>query len=97
MFYDLDVNWALVDVADVAESVYKAATLPNLHGKNYLITSESYRVSDISLMLNGKEPAGQPITVYSNALAKSDLGMQFKPARAPLNQYATVTKGAAAG
>ncbi|MCO6488469.1 MAG: hypothetical protein J5I98_08635, partial [Phaeodactylibacter sp.] len=65
-FYDLDVYWALVDVADVAESVYKAAILPNLHGKHYLITSESYRVSDISLMLNGKEPAGQPTTVYSN-------------------------------
>lgn len=31
MFYDQDVYWALVDVADVAESVYKAATLKNLH------------------------------------------------------------------
>lgn len=88
MFYDLDVYWALVDVEDVAESVYKAATLKNLHGKNYLITSESYRVSDISLMLNGKEPAGQSQTVYSNALATKDLGVHFKPARAPLGQYA---------
>ncbi len=96
MFYDLDVNWALVDVADVAESVYKAATLQNLHGKNYLITSESYRVSDISLMLNGKEPAGQPNTVYSNALATQELGVHFKPARLPLNQYAKAMEGAAA-
>ena len=95
MFYDLDVNWALVDVADVAESVYKAATLPNLHGKHYLITSESYRVSDISLMLNGKEPAGQPTTVYSNALATQDLGVHFKPAKLPLHQYAKATEGAA--
>jgi nucleoside-diphosphate-sugar epimerase len=91
MFYDLDVNWALVDVADVAESVYKAATLPNLHGKHYLLTSESYRVSDISLMLNGKEPAGQPTTVYSNALATQDLGIHFKPAKLPLQQYAAAT------
>ena len=94
-FYDLDVNWALVDVADVAESVYKAAILPNLHGKHYLITSESYRVSDISLMLNGKEPAGQPTTVYSNALATQDLGIHFKPAKLPLHQYAKATEGAA--
>lgn len=95
MFYDLDVNWALVDVADVAESVYKAAILPNLHGKHYLITSESYRVSDISLMLNGEEPAGQPTTVYSNALATHDLGIHFKPAKLPLHQYAKATEGAA--
>lgn len=97
MFYDLDVNWALVDVADVAESVYKAATLPNLHGKHYLITSESYRVSDISLMLNGKEPVGKPSTVYSNALATNDLGVHFKPAKTPLHQYAEATEGVAAG
>ena len=95
MFYDLDVNWALVDVADVAESVYKAATLPNLHGKHYLITSESYRVSDISLMLNGQEPVGQPSMVYSNALATQDLGVHFKPAKLPLHQYAKATEGAA--
>ena len=95
MFYDLDVNWALVDVADVAESVYKAAILPNLHGKHYLITSESYRVSDISLMLNGQEPVGQPSTVYSNALATQDLGVHFKPAKLPLHQYAKATEGAA--
>jgi nucleoside-diphosphate-sugar epimerase len=96
MFYDMDVNWALVDVADVAESVYKAATLQNLHGKNYLITSESYRVSDVSLMLNGKEPAGQPNTVYSNTLATRDLGVHFKPAKLPLYQYAKAMEGAAA-
>jgi dihydroflavonol-4-reductase len=97
MFYDLDVNWALVDVADVAEAVYKAAIRKNLHGKNYLITSESYRISDISLMLNEKEPAGRPGTVYSNALATRDLGMHFKPARAPLSEYAKATKVAVAG
>lgn len=96
MFYDLDVYFALVDVADVGESVYKAATLQNLHGKNYLITSDSYRVSDISLMLNGKEPIGQPQTGYSNALATRDLGVHFKPAKLPLYQYAKAMEGAAA-
>ena len=96
MFYDMDVSWALVDVADVAESVYKAATLPNLHGKNYLITSESCRISDISLMLNGKEPAGKPSIGYSNALATKELGVQFKPASVPLGQWAQVMEEAAA-
>lgn len=92
MIYDQDVYWALVDVADIAEAIYKAATLNNLHGKHYLLTSESWRVSDISLMLNGKEPAGQPKTVYSNALATQELGVHFKPARVPLNQYAAATE-----
>lgn len=96
MFYDQDVYFALVDVADVAESVYKAATLPNLHGKHYLLTGESWRVSDISLMLNEKAPVGQPKTVYSNALAQQDLGIHFKPAKTPLHRYAEAMEGAAA-
>jgi nucleoside-diphosphate-sugar epimerase len=86
--YDEDAYWALVDVEDVGMAVYKAATTINLHGKNYLISSESYRVSDVSLLLNGEEPAGKPIIVYSNAAAKRDLDMQFNPARVPLGQYA---------
>ena len=91
MLYDLDVYWALVDVADVAESVYQAATLNQLHGKNYLISSESSRISDVSLMLNQQPLAGKPTIVYSSELAKKDLGMDFKPARVPLSQYAEAT------
>lgn len=94
-FYDLDVYWALVDVADVGEATYKAAITKNIHGKNYLLSSESYRISDISLMLNGKEPAGKPSTGYSNALATRDLGVHFKPAKLPLYQYAKVMEEAA--
>jgi nucleoside-diphosphate-sugar epimerase len=88
MFYDLDVNFALVDVADVGEATYKAAITKNIHGKHYLLSSESYRVSDISLILNQQPPAGKPTVVYSNELAKKDLGMAFKPASVPLGQYA---------
>lgn len=87
MFYDMDVNWALVDVADVAEATYKAAITNNIHGKNYLLSSESYRISDISLMLNQQPPAGKPTIVYSSELAKKDLGMDFKPASVPLHNY----------
>lgn len=88
MLYDLDVNWALVDVEDVAASVYKAAVLQNLHGKNYLLTSESYRISDISLMLNKQPAVGQPTVVYQNDLAKKELGVSFRPMQATLAGYA---------
>jgi nucleoside-diphosphate-sugar epimerase len=87
MFYDNDIYFALVDVEDVAEGVYKAATTDGIHGKNYLLTSESYKVSDISLMLNKQEPVGKSKILYSNELAKQDLGIHFKPAQVPLNQY----------
>ncbi len=87
MFYDNNIYFALVDVADVAEGVYKAATTTGIHGRNYLLTSESYQVSDINLMLNNQEPEGKPKIIYSNALAKKELGINFKPAQIPLNQF----------
>lgn len=87
MFYDNDIYWAVVDVADVAEAIYKAATTKNIHGKNYLLSSESYRVSDVSLMLNNQSPVGHPKIVYSNDLAKKDLNLDFKPASVSLNSY----------
>lgn len=89
MFYDNDIYWAVVDVADVAEAIYKAVTTKNLHGKNYLLSSESYRVSDVTLMLNNQSPIGQPKTVYSSDLAKKDLEMKLKPAVVPLNDYSS--------
>jgi dihydroflavonol-4-reductase len=89
MLYDMDVLWALVDVEDVAEAIYKAATIPNLHGKNYLLSSESYRISDIIFMLNDQTPVGDPVVVYSSDLAKKDLGIVFKPASIPLHNYSS--------
>ena len=87
MIYDLDVLWALVDVEDVAEAIFRAATTKNLHGKNYLLSGESYRVSDVTLMLNNQPPVGKPEIVYSSALATKDLGISFKPVSIPLNNY----------
>jgi len=89
MFYDNDIYFALVDVADVAEAIYKAATTNNIHGKNYLLSSESYRVSDITLMLNNQSPAGKPKIFYRNDLAKKDLAIKFNPASVPLNNYSS--------
>jgi len=81
MMYANDVLFAVVDVRDVAESVYQAATRKGLHGKNYLISSESYKISDISLMLNKGEPVNEAALVYSNALAKKELDMAFISAK----------------
>jgi nucleoside-diphosphate-sugar epimerase len=89
MLYDLDVLWALVDVEDIAEAIFKAATTKNIHGKNYLLSSESYRVSDVALMMNHQPPVGNPKIVYSADLAKKDLGISFKPASIPLKNYSS--------
>ena len=89
MFYDKNIAFALVDVEDVAEGVYNASMKKGNHGQNYLLTSESYRVSDITLMLNHQKPEGKPVIVYRNDLAKNELGMDFKPARVPLNNYSS--------
>ncbi len=89
MFYDNDIYFALVDVKDVAEAIYKAATTQNIHGKNYLLSSESYRVSDITSMLNNQIPTGNPKVFYSSDLAKKDLDISFKPAAVPLNSYSS--------
>lgn len=89
MIYDVDVLWALVDVEDVAEATFKAATTKNIHGKNYLLSSESYRVSDVTLMLNNQPPVGKPQIVYNSDLAIKDLGIAFKPVSIPLNNYSS--------
>lgn len=87
MFYDNNIYFAIVDVEDIADAVYKAATIKGTHGKNYLLSSESYRVSDISLMLNDREPKGKAKIVYRCDLAKKELGINFKPAKMPLNKF----------
>jgi nucleoside-diphosphate-sugar epimerase len=87
MFYDNNIYFAIVDVADVAEGVFKAAITPGNHGKNYLLTSESWTISDISLMLNHELPTGQALMFYRNDLATNELGMTFKPAMVSLNEY----------
>jgi nucleoside-diphosphate-sugar epimerase len=89
MFYDNNIDFALVDVKDVAEGIYKAATTNGLHGKNYLLSSESYKVSDITLMLNNHEPEGKSKIIYRNDLAKKDLRIDFNPAKVPLNQFSS--------
>lgn len=83
--YDNDVPFAIVDVEDVAEAVFKAATIKGLHGRDYLLASETYKVSDIHAMLNNKEPKEKAAIIYKNDLAKTDLGIGFRPVKETLN------------
>jgi dihydroflavonol-4-reductase len=83
--FTVDIPFALVDVRNVAEAIYKAATLKSLHGKNYLLSSETYKISDISLMLNKKPPSSSPTIYYDNSLAKNELGLSFLPAKETLH------------
>lgn len=87
MFYDNDIEFAIVDVKDVAEGIFKAATTSGLHGRNYLLSSESYHVSDVHAMLNGKDPLNAPQVVYDSAKAQRELGVKFGPARRTLEEY----------
>ncbi|MDC7999511.1 NAD-dependent epimerase/dehydratase family protein [Aequorivita todarodis] len=87
MLYDTNAEMAVVDVNDVAEAIFKAATISGLHGKNYLLSSESYPVSDMSLMLNHKEPKNKGNIIYQNQLAMNDLGVKFRPVQETLNSY----------
>ena len=83
--YDNNVPFAIVDVEDVAHAVFKAATTKSLHGKDYLLSSETYKVSDIHEMLNNNTPKEKALIVYKNDLAKIDLGVQFRPVKETLN------------
>ncbi|GJM32842.1 MAG: hypothetical protein DHS20C18_18430 [Saprospiraceae bacterium] len=87
MFFDNDVDWGIIDLADVAEGVYQAGITKGIHGRNYLLSSESYPISDVTLMLNFQEPVGEPKIVYRNDLAKNELGIHFTPARVPLSEF----------
>lgn len=88
--YDNDVPFAIVDVQDVASATFKTATIKGLHGKNYLLVSETYKVSDIHLMLNNQEPKEKASTVYKNDLAKKELGIQFRAVKETLKNYSTL-------
>ena len=81
MLFEDDIPFSLVDVQDVANAIFKAAMVKGIHGKDYLLTSETYKISDIHLMLNQKEPLAKGMIVYRNDLAMHDLNMYFKPVK----------------
>lgn len=90
MLFDTDAEFAMVGVKDVADGIYKASTTTGLHGENYILSSESWKVSAISAMLNHQIPKGEGRMVYMNDLAKQRLNMTFNPVIIPLNEYGRI-------
>jgi len=88
MLYDYDMEFAIVDVRDVAEAIYRAATTDGLHGKQYYLSNESWKVSDITRMLNNEPVVEKPRYVYSGKKAEQELGISYKPAKISFGDYA---------
>ena len=86
MLFATDAAFSMVDVRDVAEAIFQAATRSGLHSKNYLLAGESYKISDISQMLNRQNPLNAGAVVYDSTLAQKDLGVAFVSAQETLNQ-----------
>ena len=87
MLYEVDAEFAIVDVRDVAEGIFQAAVRSGLHGRGYYLSSESWSVSDISRMLNGEPPVRTARVVYSSASAQRDLGLAFRSASQAFESY----------
>lgn len=85
--FDSDIPLAIVDVGDVADSIFKLATTKGTHGKDYLLTSQTYAISDVRAMLNNQAPKNKPQLIYQNNLAQTDLGVRFRPVQETLNSY----------
>lgn len=92
MLFATDTNFSMIDVRDVAEAVFQAATTKGIHGKNYLIANESYSISDISRMLNNEAPLREATIVYDSSLAKKELGIAFIAAKETLNHCISINK-----
>lgn len=91
MLFDNDMEFAIVDVRDVAEGIYKAAISNGLHGKQYYLSNESWKVSDITRMLNSEPVVEKPRFVYSGKNAEQDLGISYKAAHVSFGDYAAST------
>jgi len=93
MLFDTDAEFAIVDVRDVAKGIYNAATTDGLHGKQYYLSNESWKVSDISRMLNNEPVIEKPRFVYSGKKAEQDLGISYKPAHVSFGDYSAASGG----
>jgi hypothetical protein len=94
MLFQQDVELAMITVEDVAECIYRSAIKPGLHNERFLLSSESWRVSDIASMLNGQQPKGSPRTVYSNQKAREVLGVNFQSVQNTLMSFRQVMQPA---
>jgi len=91
MLYDNDMEFAIVDVRDVADGIFRAATKGGLHGRQYYLSNESWKVSDISRMLNSEPVQETRRFVYSGKRAEKDLGLSYKTAHVSFSDYAAAS------
>ncbi len=87
MLFDMDVEFAMVDVEDVVTAIYKAATKENNHSEKYLLSSESFRISDIHRIMNDQKPKKAWLVRYSGKKAEEELGFNFRPVHIPLVNF----------
>lgn len=66
------------------DSAFAATTRPGNHGLNLLLSSESYRISDMQRLLNGQPAVKPPLQVYASDLAEERLGVTMQPVAAVL-------------
>lgn len=89
VLFDQDMPLAIVDVEDVAKATFQASQKSGLHGKDYLLTSETYKVSDIHELLNLRDSKAEPKVIYGNTLSKTELGISYRPVRETLSAYSS--------
>ena len=80
MMFDQDIPFAVVGVQDVAKAAVAALNQSGLHGRHFLLSAESRRISDLGHILNGEAPVESPTTVYDNSASCRDLGLSYAPA-----------------
>lgn len=87
MLFDMDVEFAMVDVEDVALAIYKAATKKTKQGEKYLLSGESFKISDIHRIMNDQKPKNKSVLRYSGKKAEQELRLNFKPVYIPLADF----------
>ncbi|WP_149239721.1 NAD-dependent epimerase/dehydratase family protein [Dyadobacter sp. 32] len=70
MLYDMNLPVVVMDAETIAEAVYKTAISSGLHGKNFLLSGETFTVSDLSRMVNQQEPVQEGNVIYLNKLRR---------------------------
>jgi len=85
MLFKTDNKFSMIDVREVVKAVFQASTIYRIHGTSYLITSEGYRVSHISMMRDGKPDLHKWVIACNSSLTKHDLGIAFIAASNTLN------------
>jgi len=71
MLFATDTMFSMVDVKRCSKKLFSRQQLLRHTWKNYLIANESYKISDMSLMLNKLPPLNEDrLSLYNSSLAR---------------------------